>query len=135
MASDTGITGKNAYIAFGGTALNTNFRTFDSDNTMATVDQSAGADVGITRLPTLEDSTFSLELKRPAGGTVNWITLQVGAQGTLEYGPEGTATGKPKESVVVLLTGIGITNPYADIVLDTYSFEQDDNTGVTYSSY
>jgi hypothetical protein len=135
MASDTGTTGKNAYIAFGGTALNTNFRTVDIDNSMATVDQSAGADTGITRLTTLEDSTFSLEVKRPAGGTTNWITIQVGTQGTLEIGPEGTATGKPKASVVAILNRFSTSIPYADIVLDTYEFEMDDNAGVTYSTY
>lgn len=133
--SDTGITGKNAYIAFGGTALATNFRTVDIDNSVATVDQSAGSDTGVTRLPTLEDSTFSLEVKRPNGGTTNWETFQVGDQGTLEIGPEGTATGKPKASVIVLLNRFSTSIPYADIVLDTYEFEQDDNAGVAYSSY
>jgi hypothetical protein len=135
MASETGTTGKNAYISFGGTVLSTNFRTFSSDNTMATVDQSAGSDTGITRLTTLEDSTFSIEVKRPAAGTTNWIGLQVGAQGTLEHGPEGTATGKPKETAIAILTGFSTSTPYADLVIDTYSFEQDDNAGVTYTSY
>lgn len=133
--SDTGITGKNAYIAFGGTALATNFRTMDIDNSIATVDQSAGSDTGITRLTTLEDSTFSLEVKRPAGGTTNWETLQVGDSGTLEVGPEGTVTNKPKASAVAILSGFSTSIPYADIVLDTYEFELNDNAGVAYSSY
>jgi hypothetical protein len=133
--SDTGITGKNAYIALGGTALATNFRTVAIDNSIATVDQSAGSDTGITRLPTLENSTFSLEVKRPNGGTTNWETFQVGDQGTLEIGPEGTATNKPKASVIVLLSRFSTSIPYADIVLDTYEFEQDDVNGVAYSSY
>jgi len=133
--SDTGITGKNAYIAFGGTVLNGNFRTVGIDNSITTVDQSAGADVGMTRLTALEDSTFSLEVKRPKDGTTNWITLQAGAQGTLEIGPEGTATGKPKASAIVILNRFSTSIPYADVVLDTYEFELDDNAGVTYSSY
>ena len=135
MASATGLTGKNAYVAFGGTVLSTNFRTVDIDNSIATVDQSAGSDTGITRLTTLEDSTFSLEVKRPAGGTTNWETLQVGASGTLEIGPEGTATNKPKVTAIAILNGFSTSVPYADIILDTYEFELNDNAGVAYSSY
>jgi hypothetical protein len=59
----------------------------------------------------------------------------VGDQGTLEIGPEGTATNKPKASVIVLLSRFSTSIPYADIVLDTYEFEQDDVNGVAYSSY
>lgn len=135
MASATGTTGSGAYIAYGGTVLSTNFRTVSSDNTMNTVDQTAGADTGMTVLSTIEDGAWSLEVKRPAGGTTNWIGLQVGASGTLEIGPEGTATSKPKMTAVAMLTRFQTNIPYADIVIDTYDFVLNDNAGVTYASY
>lgn len=133
--SDTGITGKNAYIAFGGTVLSTNYRTLGFEDTIGTVDQSAGADAGITILTTLRDGSFDLTVKRPAGGTTNWESLTPGAAGTLEYGPEGTATNKPKATVNVTLTGKGIPATYNDIVLDNYTFTHNDATGVVWSNY
>lgn len=135
MASDTGITGKNAYIAFGGTALQSNYRTLAHDDSIGTVDQSAGSDTGITRLTTLTDSTFSVSVKRPADGTTNWETFTVGTEGTFEVGPEGTATNKPKASVNAILTGRSHPLTYNDVAIDTYNFEQDDNAGVVYTNY
>lgn len=133
--SDTGIVGKNAYIAFGGTVLNTNFRTISTNDSMATVDQSAGADAGITRLTTLRDANFSLDLKRPAGGTVNWIDFVPGISGTIEIGPEGTASNKPKMTVNAILQARSTPVTYNDIVIDTLTFEQDDANGVVWTSY
>lgn len=133
--SSTGVVGKNAYITFGGTVLQTDYRTLGFEDTIGTVDQSAGADAGITRLPLLRDGAFSLTVKRPQGGTANWIGLVPGSSGTLEYGPEGTATGKPKATVKVLLTGKSVPITYNDIVIDTLTFEQDDATGVVWTSY
>lgn len=135
MASATGIVGSAAYIAFGGTVLSTNFRTVNTEDSIATVDQSAGSDVGMTRLTTLRDGNFSLELKRPAGGTTNWITLTPGQSGTLEVGPEGTAASKPKMTVTAILTSRSTPITYNDIVIDTLNFEQNDNAGVVWTSY
>jgi hypothetical protein len=135
MASDTGITGKNAYIAFGGTVLSSNYRTLSTEDSIGTVDQSAGSDAGITMLTTLRDGSFSLELKRPTGGTTNWITLVPGQEGTLEVGPEGTATNSPKMTVNVILTSRSTPVTYNDIVIDTLNFAHDDSTGVVWTSY
>lgn len=135
MASATGIVGKNAHIAFGGTVLSTNFRTVNIGDSITTVDQSAGADVGMTRLTTLRDGAFSLELKRPTGGTVNWITLAPGQEGTLEVGPQGTTTGNPKMTANVILQAKSVPVTYNDVVIDTLTFEQNDNAGVVWTSY
>lgn len=135
MASASGITGKNAYIAFGGTVLHTNYRTLGFEDTIGTVDQSAGADDGITKLTLLRDGAFTLAVKRPLGGTTNWETLVPGQEGTLEVGPEGTATNKAKATVNVILTSKAVPLTYNDIVIDTYTFEHDDATGVVWSNY
>lgn len=133
--SSTGITGKNAYITFGGTVLHTDYRALTFEDTIGTVDQSAGADAGITRLTLLRDGSFSLTVKRPVGGTTNWESLTPGVEGTLEIGPEGTATNKPKATVNVILTGKSVPITYNDIVIDTYTFEHDDATGVVWTNY
>lgn len=137
MPSDTGIVGKNAYIAFGGTVLSTNYRTLNSDASIGTVDQTAGADDGMMRLTTLTDSNFSLDIKRPSGaaGTATWVGLAPGAEGTFEFGPAGTATGNVKATVNAILDGR--TNPitYNDLVIDSMNFVQNDNNGVQYTTY
>ena len=133
--SATGIVGKNAYFTFGGTVLNTNFRSISTADSMDTVDQSAGADAGITRLTTLRDANFSLDLKRPTDGTVNWIDFVPGIEGTLEIGPEGTASNKPKMTVNVILQARSTAITYNDIVIDTLTFEQDDANGVVWTTY
>lgn len=133
--SGVGITGKNAYIAFGGTVLSTDFRTLSFEDSIGTVDQSAGADTGITRLTLLRDGSFSIEVKRTAGGTTNWETLIPGVEGTIEVGPEGTATNKPKATVNAILVSKSVPVTYNDIVIDTYNFEMDDASGVSWTNY
>lgn len=136
--SDAGITGSAAYLAFAGTTYHGNFRTINVEGNIGTVDQSAGADAGITRLTTLKDGSFSIELKRPAGGpgTAAWASALVeGTEGTLEVGPEGTATGKPKMTVNCILTRRSHPIVYNDVVIDTFEFEQDDPSGATWGVY
>jgi hypothetical protein len=137
MTSETGLTGKNAYIAFGGTVLNTSYRSLTANKSIGLVDQSAGADDGITRLTTLLDSDFSVTAKLEAGtvGTVNWANLNPGDSGTFEYGPEGTATNSKRAYVTAILESISEDVPYAGLVMRTFNFTQDDNAGVTVTVY
>lgn len=135
MSSDSGYVGDGAYIAFGGTALNTNYRKLTPNNKIGLVDQSAGADVGMSRLTTLSDSDFTLEIKRPVGGTANWVGLVPGSSGTFEFGPEGTATGKPRQYVVVILESHSVPVIYNDLTVETFKFQQSDQNGVTNTLY
>lgn len=137
MASETGLTGDGAYIAFGGTVLSTNYRQLTANKSIGLVDQSAGADTGITRLTLLLDSNFSVTTKLPAGttGTVNWVNLNEGDSGTFEYGPEGTATGSKRAYVTAILESIADDVPYAGIIIRTFNFTQSDNAGVTVTTY
>jgi hypothetical protein len=137
MTSETGLTGKNAYVAFGGTVLNTSYRSLTANKSIGLVDSSAGADDGITRLTTLLDSDFSLATKLEAGtvGTVNWANLNPGDSGTFEYGVEGTATGAKRAYVNALLESITDDVPYAGVIIRTFNFTQNDNAGVTVTVY
>jgi hypothetical protein len=135
MASDTGITGKNAYITCGGTALQSNYRELSSEINIGLVDQSAGSDVGITRLTTLEDATFSVTTKRPVGGTANWVGLVPGTSGTFEYGPEGTATGKPRQYALCIMNSVSTPLTYNDVVIETFNFQMSDTSGWTRTLY
>lgn len=114
----TAYTGKNLYLIFGGTALQADYRSFDPTEEMGVEDASAGSDAAVTRLTTLKDGNASLTMRSISGtgGTANWITgLAVGNEGTLEWGPEGTATNNRRSHVNAILTEKNETLAYADV--------------------
>ena len=133
MASDTGALGKAAYIAFKGTALNTNFRTFSHAETIDLVDQSAGSDTNKTYLTALKDGTSPLTFKYKAGDTAQWGLVALGAEGTLECGAEGTAAGKPRSYVNAIVQSRTKSMTYNDLVVVDISFQY--SGGVTDSTY
>jgi len=101
-----GLTGKGLYIKFGGTVLNTDYRTFSAARSIDKVDGSAGADTFKTYLTTLKDGSISCAIIAQAADTSTRGTLTPGTGGSLEYGLEGTATGKQK----VLYTSVFVEN-------------------------
>ena len=116
-------TGKNLYLKFGSTVLSSDFRNFSAAETMDVVDASAGSDAARTYLTTLEDGTASLELVDQTGGSVLWAAVKKGTGGTLEWGPEGTAGGKPKHTCYAIVTNRERSMPYADVVVLSVSFQ------------
>lgn len=122
----TEYTGSPAYIAFKGTALNSDFRELGNSETIDIVDASAGADVAKTYLTTLEDGTGTLTLLDQTGGTAAtapWQVCDKGQQGTLEWGPEGTATGKPRHYVNAIVTSRERPIKYNDVTILTVGFQ------------
>lgn len=112
-------TGKNLHLDLGGTAINADYREFNIDEEVGIVDQSAGSDTARTYLTTLEDASGSLMVVDQADGTAAtyiWNLLDKGTEGTLTWGPEGTATGKPKHSANVIITSRGRSFRYDDLV-------------------
>ena len=120
------ITGSGAYVAFAGTEISADYRTFDHDESIDIVDASAGADVARTYLKTLEDGSASMLILRQADGTAStdpWQVLDKGAEGTLEWAEEGTATGKPKHFVNTIITNRNKAIPYDDLVVMNFDFQ------------
>jgi hypothetical protein len=119
--ANTSFVGSDAYFEFGGTAINTQFRSIEDNQTGDTVDGSAGADTFRRKLFTLVDGGLTLDVVAFAGGTAvltNWIP---GREGTIIFGEEGTATNKPKTTVSANITGRRRSIPYDGVV--TYSFD------------
>lgn len=90
-----------AYIKFVSTELQADYRTFEWDETVALEDGSAGSDSWVRQLPTLTTGNVTLTLRGISGtaGTATWVALAPKTEGTLEYGPEGTATGNRRQYV------------------------------------
>jgi len=103
-ASSGGATGKNYYILWAGKVLSVDYRTADTDEDIGTVEQSAGADVDRTFLTTLKGGGKTYTGKHAAADTTLWDAIKPGTEGTLEWGEEGTAAGKPRHKVNAIVT-------------------------------
>ena len=131
----TAYTGTNLYVVFGGTVLSADYRTFEPEEEMGIDDGSAGSDVARTFKTTLKNGKASYNARSISGtsGTAKWVNIPVGAEGTLEWGPEGTATGKIKGSVNAILTTRKAPNEYDKVAEWGYEFQY--SGAVTYSTY
>lgn len=128
-------TGKNMYLMFVATVLDTDYRSFSKTEEMGTVDASAGSDVARTYLTTLEDGTASATIVRQSGtlGTVLDAAIAVGTTGTLTWAEEGTAAGKPKHTAWAIVTSIEEGAEYADVIVEDVEWQF--SSDVTHSTY
>jgi len=129
MARFSGSAMHLAWIWTGGTInLHSEFREFSYSPTLSLIDASAGSDTFRNYLPGIgEGGDISLTMVMPTystGGTALLAALASGNQGTLIYGPEGTATGRPKVTIPAFSRGPSFTQPYDDVVELMCGFQQ-----------
>jgi hypothetical protein len=118
-------TGKNLYVAFAGQELSGDFTAWEVTRTSDTADVTAGSEDARSYLATLKDATFRLErFDTATGGSAVMAALVEGASGTVEFGPQGTATGKPKYSAVAIVTNVSSSYPFSDAVVVTADFQR-----------
>jgi len=125
MANDS-IIAHDAYITFGGTVLSTRYRTFNPEETAETVDTTSGDDDYVTREVTVVDAKAAVEIVLPGGntGTATWEAVKPGNRGTLEWAPQGTATGAIRHyasDAVVAKRGKPLN--YRDVTVISVDFE------------
>jgi hypothetical protein len=119
-------TGSALYLAFKGTSVASDYRDYANSEEIGTTDASAGADASRTFLTTLTDGTATLSLVDQTGGTATtapYNLMAPGAEGTLEWGPEGTASNAPRHYVNAIVTNRNRSFPYADVVVLDISFQ------------
>jgi len=111
-------TGRNLYLLWKGNSIASNYRSFEPAEEIKVESASAGADIPETYLTTLTDGKASLTMRSIAGtaGTALWIThFALGNEGTLEWGPEGTATGAKRSYVNAIVLNKVPTEEYAGV--------------------
>lgn len=114
-------TGADLYITFGGIALHADYRTLSVDESTGTADTTAGTDEYQSHVITTKSVEMSLTLlyDNATAGTAAATALANGKQGTLEWGPEGTATGKPKYTIPATVTSFSKSIEYeAEVTYD-----------------
>lgn len=126
-------TGKNFYSTFDGGVIGTDYRSVSVDRSVDTAEVTAGADTDKSYIPTLRDATGSITLvDNGVDSAAIYQALYEGAQGTLSWGPEGTATGKPKYTAVVIITSVSTPIEYNAEVIREYSWQK---TGAWVDNY
>jgi len=128
-----GYTGKNLYLKFSDTVLDTDYRTFSLTDEGGVVDQSAGADTRRGYLATLTDGSASASILLQASDTATWSALAPTTEATLEWGEEGTTAGLPKHTVLAIVTGRTQNLDYADVTTVDIAWQL--NGDITDSTY
>lgn len=128
MAIADRYSGKNLYVRFitaSGTAnLSGDFRKLTVNRKQQTWDATAAADGAVVNKATVKEFDASLEsLYIGTAGTAAFNIASLGAEGTLEYFPEGTATGKPKGSFPAIVTEQPFSTGYNEGTMVTISWK------------
>ena len=128
----TRYSGKNMYFRFvtsaGGTiAPSADYRTWTVDDSADEIDASAGADTYKVFLAGQSARTgnftylMSTAASTPSGTTL-FAQLSPQTEGTIFWGPEGTASGKVKYSAAAVILGRSMSVPYNGVVECTVNF-------------
>lgn len=120
------LTGKNLYLQFGSTNLSGEQRTFDVTEQQETADTTAGADDYRNFANTVKmiEATAEIIMKNHAGGgSAVLAALALGTEGTLVWGAEGTATGKPKKGFLARLVDASQAIPFDNVYLLKLKFQ------------
>lgn len=93
----------------GGTfVMSGNQTMFGMERTVDTVEVTAGSDTQKAYLPTVTDNKMSYAYydagTAATAGTAIAAQLKPNVQGTITFGPQGTATGKPKYQIAAVVT-------------------------------
>ena len=119
--------GKDLFLSFAGSAgtvtISGDFTQVTYTPSIALLDQSAGADTDRTYVTSLKDRTIAWAAKHQASGTVLVNALVEGTSGTLTWGEEGTASGKPKHTCPVISMGCPMNIPYDNLVEISGTFQ------------
>ena len=113
-------TGGALYLTFGSTVLSAEYRKFTADENIGLKDASAGGDTARTYLTELTDGKATYEATDQTGttaigGSAIWAALAKGTSGSLNWAPEGTATGKPRHYVNAIVKSVKRDLVYDDV--------------------
>ncbi len=128
-------TGSAMYVKFGSTVLSSRYKSWEETQEAGLAEASAGSDTLRTYLSTLDDGSATLELLEASVGTALFNAVAPRTSGTLEWGPEGTTTGKPKYTVVALVKSRKRTVVHDDVTKLSLEFQFNSSTGVTAATY
>lgn len=113
------ISGKNLYVAFGSTVLSSTQRSFDVTEVLEQADSTAGADDYRNFVNTVKsiEATMEIVMSDGTAGSALRTAIYPGAQGTLVWGVEGSATGRPRKGFYATVVDASESIPFDDVVV------------------
>lgn len=117
------LTGGDLYLLFNGTVLDTDYRSFEDSEEMGLVDASAGNDSNRSYLTLLKDGTATATILVQSEDTTTWDAVVPGAEGSLEWGEEGSNSGKPRHYVNAIVQERVKSMEYDDLIVGDLSWQ------------
>jgi len=113
----TRYTGKDLYVSFNSTDLSGDFRLLDVIESVEAVDVIVATASYRDKQPGRPSWGGQLTMLEQAGiaGTAIWGAVSPGTRGTLEWGPEGTASNKPRHYAEAMVSSRKRAMPYENV--------------------
>jgi len=98
--------GNGIYLAIDGNVVHSQFKTVNLEPSIEAVDMTRGSGTThMMRNEGLKDTTISITLGYDTDLVPTWFTLLKPGRHTVEFGPEGNASGKPRHLQDFIFTG------------------------------
>ena len=124
--------GKEGTVAVGSNSI-AEIRSFSIDETIDTVEDTSMGDASKTYLASIKDFSGSIDVIYDETDTNGQTALAVGATVTLNFAPEGTASGDVKLTGSAIVTGKSINSSFDGLVEASISIQG--TGGLTTTTY
>ena len=124
--------GKEGTVQVGSNAI-AEIRGFSIDETIDTVEDTSMGDSSKTYLASIKDFSGSVDVLYDETDTNGQTALSVGSSVTLNFAPEGTASGDVKLTGTAIVTGKSVTSSFDGLVESTISVQG--TGGLTTTTY
>ena len=124
--------GKEGTVQVGSNAI-AEIRGFSIDETIDTVEDTSMGDSSKTYLASIKDFSGSVDVLYDETDTNGQTALSVGSSVTLNFAPEGTASGDVKLTGTAIVTGKSITSSFDGLVESTITVQG--TGGLTTTTY
>ena len=124
--------GKEGTVQVGSNSI-AEIRGFSIDETIDTVEDTSMGDSSKTYLASIKDFSGSVDVLYDETDTNGQTALSVGSSVTLNFAPEGTASGDVKLTGTAIVTGKSITSSFDGLVESTISVQG--TGGLTTTTY
>ena len=124
--------GKEGTVQVGSNAI-AEIRGFSIDETIDTVEDTSMGDSSKTYLASIKDFSGSVDVLYDETDTNGQTALSVGSSVTLNFAPEGTASGDVKLTGTAIVTGKSVTSSFDGLVESTITVQG--TGGLTTTTY
>ena len=114
--------GKEGTVQVGSNAI-AEIRGFSIDETIDTVEDTSMGDSSKTYLASIKDFSGSVDVLYDETDTNGQTALSLGSSVTLNFAPEGTASGDVKLTGTAIVTGKSVTSSFDGLVESTISVQ------------